>query len=139
MKTSLRTSRHFVAFTIISMALLTCASSAGTTSNNAPALSKKQVKAMLATAKTAEDHQRIAEYYREQAQQLSAKAQEFSEHAAYLATQPATIESKQGISCNCTSHYRYFSKIYAQEASDFETKAAQQEQLVQSLGGTPQK
>ena len=69
------------------------------------------------------------------AQQLSAKAQEFSERAAYLATQPATIESKQGIGCNCTSHYRYFSKIYSQQAREFEQKAAQEEEVVRKLGG----
>jgi len=45
---------------------------------------------------------------------------------------PASIELKQGISCNCTSHYRYLSKLYAQEAKDSELLAAQQEQLVSS-------
>ena len=51
--------------------------------------------------------------------------------ADHLATQPATIESKQGISCNCTAHYRYFSKLYAQEAKDAEMLAAHHEQLVE--------
>jgi siderophore synthetase component len=94
-----------------------------------PNINKKEVKTLLATAKTPEDQEHLAAYYRDKAQRLRAKAQEFSAQADYLATQPATIESKQGISCNCTSHYRYFSKIYAQEASDAEALAGQHDQL----------
>lgn len=89
-------------------------------------LSKKELKTLSATPA---GHERLAAYYREKAEHLRAKAQEFAAQADYLATQPATIESKQGISCNCTSHYRYFSKLYAQEAKDAETLAAQHEQL----------
>jgi hypothetical protein len=91
-----------------------------------PSLSKKELKTLSATPA---DQKRLAAYYRDKAEHLRAKAQEFAVQADYLATQPATIESKQGISCNCTIHYRYFSKVYAQEARDAETLAAQHEQL----------
>jgi hypothetical protein len=91
-----------------------------------PSLSKKEMKTLSATPA---NHERLAAYYREKAEHLRAKAQEFAAQAGYLATQPATIESKQGISCNCTSHYRYFSKVYAQEAKDAETLAAKHDQL----------
>ena len=94
-------------------------------------ISKKELKTLLATAKTPTDQERLAVYHRDKAQHLRTKAQEFSAQADYLATQPATIESKQGISCNCTSHYRYFSKLYAQEARDAEALAAQHDQLAQ--------
>ena len=100
-----------------------------------PSLSKKELKTLLATAKTPADKERIAAYYREQAQVLKAKAQKFSAEADYLATQPATIESKQGISCNCTSHYRYFSKLYCEESKDAETLASQHAQLAQQYRG----
>jgi siderophore synthetase component len=91
-------------------------------------LSKKELKTFSATPA---DQERLAAYYRNKAERLRAKAQEFSAEADYLATQPATIESKQGISCNCTSHYRYFAKRYSQEAKDAETSAAQHDQLAQ--------
>ena len=109
------------------LALLVC-TSAVQAAEVSPSLSKKELKALSATPA---GHQRLAAYYREKAQHLRAKAQEFSAQADYLATQPATIESKQGISCNCTSRYRYFSKLYAREAKDAETMAARQEQLAQ--------
>src|SRR5216684_669231 len=102
------------------LALLACTVAAQTP----PSLSKKALQTLLATAKTSADQERLAEYYRDKAQHLEAKAQEFSAQADYLATQPSTIESKQGISCNCMSHYRYFAKRYAQEATDAETLAA---------------
>jgi hypothetical protein len=111
----------------IFLALLVC-TSAVQAAEVSPNLSKKNLKALSATPA---GHERLAAYYREKAQHLRAKAQEFSAQADYLATQPATIESKQGISCNCTSRYRYFSKLYAREASEAETLAAHQEQLAQ--------
>ena len=78
---------------------------------------------------TPADQERLAAYYRGKAEHLRTKAQEFAAQADYLATQPATMESKQGISCNCTSHYRYFSKVYAQEAKGAEMLAAKHEQV----------
>ena len=135
MRTAIRTMKRLVA-PFVFLALLYGVSPAGADADDGSRLSGKQLKGLLATARTAEDHQRIAAYYRDQAQRLSAEAQEFSERAAYLATQPATIESKQGIGCNCTSHYRYFSKIYSQQAREFEQKAAQEEEVVRKLGGT---
>jgi siderophore synthetase component len=134
MKTAIRTMKRLVAPFVL-LALLYGVSPASADAHDESRLSGKQLKALLATARTAEDHQKIAAYYRDRAQQLSVKAQEFSQRADYLATQPATIESKQGIGCNCTSHYRYFSKIYSQQAREFERKAAQEEEVVRKLGG----
>jgi hypothetical protein len=129
MKNIYRNFDRIAILTVVSIALLVCAS--GAAAENSPALSKKELKALVATAKTPADQQRLAAYYHDQAQRLTAKAQDFSAQADVLAKQPATVESKQGISCNCTSHYRYFSKLYAQEAKDSETLAAQHEQLAQ--------
>jgi hypothetical protein len=92
------------------LALLACTVAVPAVAQTPSNLSKKELKALLATAKTPADQEQLAAYYRDKARHLRTKAQEFSAQADYLATQPATIESKQGISCNCTSHYRYFSK-----------------------------
>ena len=116
----------------LSLALLACTVVVRAAAETPASLSKKELKTMSAAPA---DQERLAAYYREKAEHLRAKAQEFAAQADYLATQPATIESKQGISCNCTSHYRYFSKLYAQEAKDAETLAAQHEQLSKT---TPQ-
>jgi hypothetical protein len=137
MKNKYHNLAQLVTITIVSLILLSSVVVVGAAAETSPGLSKKELKTLLATAKTPADHQRLAAYYRDKAQRLTEKAQEFSAQADYLAKhlglgRPASIELKQGISCNCTSHYRYFSKLYAQEAKDSELLAAQQEQLVSS-------
>jgi hypothetical protein len=117
---------RLAALMTLSLALLACTVVIRAAAETPASLSKKELKTLSATPA---NHGRLAAYYRDKAEHLRAKAQEFAAQADYLATQPATIESKQGISCNCTSHYRYFSKLYAQEARDAETLAAQHEQL----------
>src|ERR1700730_13870233 len=94
-------------------------------------ISKKELKTLLATAKTPADQERLATYYRDRAQHLRAKAREFSDQADSMASLPAVLESKKGIGCQCAFHYRYFSKLYAQEAEDAEALAAQHNQLAQ--------
>jgi hypothetical protein len=94
-------------------------------------LTKKELKTLLATPKTSTDQQKLAAYYREKVRQLTAKALDSAEHADLLATQPATIESNQGISCHCTRHYHYFSKRFAEEAKEAESQAAQHDDLAQ--------
>jgi hypothetical protein len=120
------TSGRLAALITLFLALLACTVVVRAAAETPAGLSKKELKTLSATPA---NHERLAAYYRDKAEHLRAKAQEFAAQADYLATQPATIESKQGISCNCTSHYRYFSKLYAQEARDAETLAAQHEQL----------
>jgi hypothetical protein len=121
-----RTFGRLAALITLSLALLACTVVVRAAAENPANLSKKELKTLSATPA---NHERLAAYYRDKAEHLRTKAQEFAAQADYLATQPATIESKQGISCNCTSHYRYFSKLYLQEANDAETLAAQHEQL----------
>src|SRR5258708_3422172 len=131
--------RQVITLTAVSLVLLACTLEARAAAQIPPSISKKELKTLLATAKTPAEQERLAAYYRDKAQDLKAKAQEFSAQADYLATQPSAIEgkctrsflSKQGISCNGTSHYRYFSTLYAQEAEDAEALAAQHHQLAQ--------
>jgi len=96
-----------------------------------PKLSTKELKTLLATAKTPSDHQKIAAYYRDRAQRLNAKAQEFSAQAALYANQPATVESKQGTSCLCPKHFEHFAKLYAAQAQESEMLAAKHEKIGQ--------
>ena len=109
----------------LSLAFLACTVAVRAAAETPASLSQKEIQSLSATPA---NHERLAAYDREKAEHLRAKAQEFAAQADYLATQAATVESKQGISCNCTSHYRYFSKLYAQEAKEAETLAAQHEQ-----------
>ena len=97
------------------LASLSCLAVSMAVAGNSQTLTKWELKTLLTTAKTPADQQKLAAYYHEKAPQLTAKAQDFAEDADLLAIQPATIESEQGISFRCTSHYGYFSKRYAEE------------------------
>jgi hypothetical protein len=112
-----------VAFTLLGSSLSVAAEKSGT-------LSMKELKNLAASGNPA-DQQKLAEYYKDKAQRLTTKSEEFAKQAEILAKQPATIESKQGISCNCPSHFRYFSKRYAQEAAEAQTEAERHERLAQ--------
>jgi hypothetical protein len=93
-------------------------------------LSKKELKKLAASENPA-DQQKLAEYYKDKAHHLTIKSEEFAKQAEILAKEPATIESKQGTSCNCPSHFRYFSKLYVQEAAEAQAEAERHERLAQ--------
>jgi hypothetical protein len=123
--------RH-VLLSVISLALLASTVAVAATAQTIPSLSKKEVKTLLATAKTPADQEQLAAYYRDKAKDLRAKAQEFAARAESMQGLPAVYESKQGIACQCAFHYRYFSQLYRQEAKDADARAAQHEQLAHS-------
>jgi hypothetical protein len=113
------------------LAVLACTVVVEAGAQTPPGMSKKELKTLLATAKTPADQERLAAYYRDKAQLLRTKAQEFSAQADSMAGLPAVLESKQGIGCQCAFHYRYFSKLYTQEAKDAEALAAKHRQLAE--------
>jgi hypothetical protein len=117
---------------VISLALFAGAVVVGAAAQTAPMLSKREVKILLATAKTPADQERLARYYRDKAEHLRAKAQEYSARADSLEGQPPILESKQGGACPCALPFRHLAKQYSQEAKDAEALAAQHEQLAQS-------
>jgi hypothetical protein len=131
MKNIYRSFERLAVLAAISFVLLACVSSVVMAADSQPTMSKKELKTLLATAKTPADQQKLAAYYRDKAQRLTAKSQEFSAQADSMAALPAVFESKQGVGCQCPFHYRYFSKQYAQEAKDAAALAAQHEQLAQ--------
>jgi hypothetical protein len=112
-----------VAFTLLGCSLSAAAEKSGT-------LTKKDLK-NLAASQSPADQQKLAGYYKDKEHRLTTKSEEFAKQAEILAKQPATIESKQGISCNCTSQFRYFSKLYAQEAAEAQAEAERHERLAQ--------
>jgi len=127
-----------VALTAVSLVVLSCAFVVGAGAATAPSLSKKDLKTLLATAKTPTDHQRLAAYYRDKAQRLNAKARELSAQADNLATQPGAIDGKRRVSLQIAgSHYSYLAKQYAQEAEKSEALAEQQEELSQTNQANP--
>jgi hypothetical protein len=73
------------------MILLACLASFSMSLSAAPGTitNKKDLDVALKTAKTPEDHQRIAAYYQEQAKKLQAKEKEERDLANYYLTHPS--------------------------------------------------
>jgi hypothetical protein len=85
-----------------------------------PALTKKELKAAITSAKTPQDHQRIAVYYRKEADHMLAEAKDHDDLAAVYAKSPNPHETKHPMSGQTAQHCKYF--------ADAARKAAQESQ-----------
>ena len=98
-------------------------------------LSKKEVKALIATAKTPAEHRRIANYYRQQAARLTADAKEHVAMAEEYAKNPrfAAMETKQQASFGQgASHCRRWADLYNKQAKEAEALSALHEEMAKS-------
>ncbi len=90
----------------------------------------KELSTALKSAKTPDDHRRIAAYYQEKAQKLQAKEKEEKELADYFATHPS-IYGKQYPTPY--ENHKWRTENYHREASDALREASQQEEAAESL------
>ena len=128
-----------IALMIVFLTLLSVAPAYAAAAKNSGTLSKKELKALLKTAKTPADHHRIAEYYRQRAQQLTASSKQHSALAATYAKNPPfpALESKHGISFGQgAAHCRYWAKHDAEEATKAEALAARHEAMAKTAEWT---
>ncbi len=98
-------------------------------------LGKKEVKALIATAKTPAEHRRIANYYREEAARLTANANEHVAMAEEYAKNPtfAAMEVKQKQSFEPgDSHCRRWAELYNKQAKGAEALAALHEDMAKA-------
>jgi hypothetical protein len=98
-------------------------------------LSKKEVKALIATAKTPAEHRRVASYYREQAVRLTANGREHVAMAEEYAKNPtfAAMGTKQQASFGQgASHCRRWADLYNQQAKEAEALATLHEEMAKS-------
>ena len=82
------------------------------------ALTKTQLKSAIANAKTAEDHQRIATYYNEQADRMLAEAKEHEELAVVYAKSPNPHAVKHPMSGQTADHCKYFAEATRKAAQE---------------------
>ena len=95
----------------IALAVILAAPRLGAVESRAPKLSQKQLNALISNAKTPEDHQKLADYYRQQAK---AFAQKSKEHTEMPEKWPVRGMPKQ--LTFAPGHCRYFAGLYAREA-----------------------
>jgi hypothetical protein len=124
-----------IALMIVFLTLLSFAPAYSAAAERNPTLSKKDLKVLLKSAKTPTEHQRIADYYRQKAQQLTASSKQHSGLAATYAKNPPfpALESKHGVSFGQgATHCRYWAKRDAEEATKSEALATHHEDLAKA-------
>lgn len=73
-----------------------------------PSLTKKELKQLIVTAKSPEDHRRIAAYYEEEARKLGEKKKEHTEMGAEYDRNPQRYPSKLGLGQHCRDLAGYY-------------------------------
>lgn len=92
-------------------------------------LTKKEVKALVATAKTPEDHMKLARHFRQQADALEAEAKEHDELAQEYRKNPSPMAMKMPMSGRSAEHCEYFAKSAREAAKAARELAASHEQM----------
>lgn len=90
----------------------------------------KQLGAALKTAKTADDHRRIAAYYQEKARNLQSKEKEERDMANYFATHPSLYGK---LYPTPYQNHKWLAESYHREAAEALQKASQHEETAESL------
>lgn len=91
---------------------------------------EKELNAALKSARTPDDHRRIASYYEEKARKLQAKEQEEKDLADYFAAHPSMYGKQYPTPYE---NHKWRAENYHREASEALQKASQQEEAAQSL------
>ena len=92
-----------------------------------PISNNRELNAALKTAKTAEDHRRIADYYQSKAQTLLKKEKEERELANYYATHPSMYGKLYPTPYD---NHKWRADSYQREANEAMKKASEQQESV---------
>lgn len=96
-------------------------------------LSKKQLSELVATAKTAADHRKLAEHYRAAAAKHEAEAKEHVELAAKYKANPTISESKRPGAPDTASHCLTFAEHCRKQAAIMSEMAAMHEEMAKNM------
>ena len=108
-------------------------SSIGSAQTSGKIVSKKQLLELVGTAKTADDHRKLAEHYRAVAAKHEAEAKEHVELAAKYRANPTASESKRPGSPDTASHCTTFAEHCRKQAGIMNEMAAMHEEMAKNL------
>jgi hypothetical protein len=96
---------------------------------NGPAITAKEVKALIATAKTAKEHQRIALYFNQQADQFEVDAKDHDEMMEAYRKNPTTRAEKTPGGVGTIEHCEFLAKSDREMAKASREMAATHEEM----------
>jgi hypothetical protein len=98
-----------------------------------PKLTKKEVKALIVSAQTPEDHLKLAAYFQDEARQEESKAKYHDEMAELYRQHPLPYESKQPSSLRMQNHCNYFADEAREAAGNANAMADAHEKVAEQL------
>jgi hypothetical protein len=98
-------------------------------SRNSPVITRTEVKDLAKTAKSAEDHLKIAKYYNAQADRLEANAAGYEEAAARYRNGPMV---KNLMSPTTPGRYDFYAKGFREDASSNRALASSHEEMAKT-------
>jgi hypothetical protein len=96
--------------------------------------SRRQIKELDRTAKTAEEHLTVSRYYKAEADKLDAEAAAYEQAAASYRQSPSP---KNLMAPSTPGRYEYSAKGYREEAKVYRERAALQEQMANDAVESP--
>ncbi len=121
---------------VVALAALVISSVSTAQAAESKHLSKKQVKTLVATAKSPADHLQLARYYSAEADRLEVEAKEHDE-LAEVYRKSATSQAaamKNPMAPNSAGHCEYFAKAVREAAKSARDLAAAHEQMAKDAG-----
>jgi hypothetical protein len=128
----MKTTRHKlqVVPTLISLTLVVFVA-AGYSAAGKPSLSKREVKALIASAKTKEDHLKLADYYKGEAARLEAEATDHDEMAEMYRKNPTPLAVKHREAIG-EGHCKEIARRFRESATKTQELAAMHEEMAKA-------
>ena len=128
----MKTTKHKlqVVLTLISLTLVVFVAS-GYSAAGKPSLSKKDVKALIASAKTKEDHLKLADYYKGEAARLEAEATDHDEMGEMYRKNPTPLAVKHPEAIG-EGHCKEIARRFRESATKTQELAAMHEEMAKA-------
>jgi hypothetical protein len=130
MQSSITHGIRLMSLSLLSVMLITTSSAQLSSKTPKQQMSKKEVKALLSSAKTAKDHQALATYFAQQAQTFEKKSHIYEAKCVMVAEYPSHYQTKYPSEYD---YCRFWTQYYALKSKTAENAARLQEQLANSL------
>jgi hypothetical protein len=120
-----------MALTTISLTFLVLLAAGYSAAGQRPSLSKKEVKALIASAKTKEDHLKLAEFYKTEVARLQAEATDHDEMAEMYRKNPSPMAVKHPEAIG-EGHCKEIARRFRESASKAQELATMHEETAKA-------
>lgn len=129
----MKTTRNLtIIVAILLLGLLSFVRTGSVTAGNKPTLTKKELKALIASAKTKDDHQKLADYYKSETERLEAEAKDHDEMAEAYKKNPSPMAVKHPEAFG-EGHCHEMARRFREAAAKAQELAAMHEDMARAV------